>query len=83
MTVTGMAMAARQPRQIEKPTFVVRAPDPVRKGRWITVGAAWEKTLRDGQVAYSVKLTALPVGGWEGTLMLLPPIVADSEAPQD
>lgn len=69
----------------EKPTFIVRAPDPNNRGRWLTLGAAWKKTLDDGQTAYSVKLNTVPVGsGWDGTLMLLPPLVKadDAEAPQ-
>ena len=69
----------------EKPTFVVRAPDPNNRGRWLTLGAAWKKTLDDGQTAYSVKLNTVPVGsGWDGTLMLLPPLPKsdDAEAPQ-
>jgi uncharacterized protein (DUF736 family) len=46
----------------EKPTFVVRAPDPHKRGRWLTVGAAWTKTLDDGAIGYSVKLNTIPVG---------------------
>ena len=65
----------------EKPTFVVRAPDPHNKGRWLTLGAAWTKTLDDGQTGYSVKLNTVPVGsGWDGTLMLLPPLPRTDEA---
>ena len=64
----------------EKPKFVVRAPDPNNRGRWLTLGAAWEKTLDDGQTAYSVKLNTVPVGsGWDGTLMLLPPLAKSDE----
>ena len=64
----------------EKPKFVVRAPDPNNRGRWLTLGAAWEKTLDDGQTAYSVKLNTLPVGaGWDGALMLLPPLPKSDE----
>ena len=64
----------------EKPKFIVRAPDPARPGRWLTLGAAWEKTLDDGQTAYSVKLNTLPVGAnWDGALMLLPPLPKSDE----
>jgi hypothetical protein len=66
----------------EKPTFIVRAPDPNNRGRWLTLGAAWEKTI-DGKIAYSVKLNTVPVGsGWDGTLMLLPPLPKSDEADQ-
>ena len=66
----------------EKPSFIVRAPDPNNWGRWLTLGAAWEKTI-DGKIAYSVKLNTVPVGsGWDGTLMLLPPLPKSDEADQ-
>lgn len=62
----------------DKPTFIVRAPDPNSRGRWLTLGAAWKKELADGQTAYSVKLNTVPVGsGWDGTLMLLPPLTRE------
>lgn len=61
-----------------KPAFVVRAPDPHARGRWITLGSAWK--LKDGKEGYSLRLNAVPVGGsWDGTLVLLPPIEADGE----
>ncbi len=65
----------------EKPTFIVRAPDPNNRGRWLTLGAAWNKTLDNGETAYSVKLNTVPVGaGWDGALMLLPPLVKADES---
>ena len=65
----------------EKPAFIVRAPDPNNRGRWLTLGAAWKKILDDGQIAYSVKLNTVPVGSaWDGALMLLPPLARDDEA---
>ena len=64
----------------EKPAFIVRAPDPNNRGRWLTLGAAWKKTLDGGETAYSVKLNTVPVGsGWDGTLMLLPPLPKSDE----
>ena len=55
-----------------QPAFVVRAPDPNNRGRWITLGAAWK--LKDGRDGYSIRLHAVPVGNnWDGTLVLLPP----------
>jgi hypothetical protein len=54
-----------------QPTFVVRAPDPNRGGKWITLGAAWK--LKDGKDGFSIKLQSMPVGNkWDGTLVLLP-----------
>lgn len=38
-------MARAQERR--QPDFVVRAPDSTKRGRWVTVGAAWITELRD------------------------------------
>ena len=64
-----------QTRQARKPDFVVRAPDPQRPGRWITLGAAWKRE-EDGGL--NIKLNTLPVGGmWDGALVALPPLPAE------
>ena len=60
-----------------QPTFVVRAPDSTKRGRWVTVGYAWP--LRNGE-GFSVKLNTIPVGVWDGALVLLPPFQAGEEA---
>ena len=60
-----------------QPAYIVRAPDPNRGGKWITLGVAWK--LKDGKDGFSVKLQSMPVGNkWDGTLVLLPPF-EDSE----
>ena len=64
-----------------KPVYVVRAPDPNAKGKWITLGAAWR--LRDGKDGFSIRLNAVPVGNnWDGALVLLPPYDDDGAAPE-
>ena len=45
------------------PAFVVRAPDPNNRGRWITLGYAWSR--KNGEEGYSVKLSSIPVGSWD------------------
>ncbi len=59
-----------------QPTFVVRAPDSTKRGRWVTVGYAWK--LRAGE-GFSVKLNTIPVGVWDGALVLLPPFQTGDE----
>ena len=59
-----------------QPKFVVRAPDSSKRGRWVTVGYAWE--LRSGE-GFSVKLNTIPVGVWDGAVVLLPPFQNDDE----
>jgi hypothetical protein len=65
--------ARRQAKTAEErqPLFVVRAPDSTKRGRWVTVGYAW--ALGDGKEGFSVKLNTVPVGAWDGALVLLPP----------
>lgn len=63
---------SRQRTEEERqPVFVVRAPDSTQRGRWVTLGYAWP--LRSGE-GYSVKLNSMPVGAWDGALVLLPPL---------
>lgn len=66
-------VAARRQRTAEErqPVFVVRTPDSTNRGRWVTLGYAWP--LSDGKEGYSVKLNTVPVGAWDGALVLLPP----------
>jgi hypothetical protein len=73
------AMATRrvQPQEKRDVAFVVRAPDPNNKGRWITVGAAWER--KNGEPGYNIKLNSVPVGAWDGALIMLPPITPSAE----
>lgn len=70
----------RKPQDVRQPAFVVRAPDPNSRGRWITLGYAWER--KNNQEGYTIKLNAVPVGNWDGALILLPPF-ADDEGVQD
>jgi len=79
-----MAVQARQQtkQRVEderQPVFVVRAPDSTKRGRWVTLGYAW--SLRNGE-GYSVKLNSIPVGAWDGALVLLPPF-QNGEEPID
>jgi hypothetical protein len=71
-----MPVPARSPR---RPAFVVRAPDANNRGRWVTLGYAWER--RNGEVGYTVKLNSIPVGQWDGSLILLPPL-KDEDPPE-
>ena len=74
----------KRPNEVRHPAFVVRAPDPSNRGRWITLGYAW--TRRNGEEGYTIKLNSVPVGQWDGALILLPPFdddVSDAKEPQN
>lgn len=66
----------QRPEEDRQPTYVVRAPDSTKRGRWVTVGYAWPLRSGDG---WSVKLNTIPVGVWDGALVLLPPFQAEEE----
>jgi hypothetical protein len=65
-------LTSRQRSDRRKPTYVVRAPDSNARGRWVTLGYAWPR--KNGEDGFSVKLNSIPVGNWDGALVLLPPL---------
>ena len=65
----------KRPQEVRHPAFVVRAPDPSNRGRWITLGYAWSR--KNGEDGYTIKLNSVPVGQWDGALILLPPFEDD------
>ena len=66
----------KRPQEARHPAFVVRAPDPSNLGRWITLGYAWAR--KNGDDGYTIKLNSVPVGQWDGALILLPPFEDDT-----
>ena len=77
MDDTKQATTRRRNDDDRQPTFVVRAPDPNSRGHWITLGYAWK--LKNGKEGFSLKLNAMPVGNWDGALVLLPPYADDGD----
>ena len=75
----GSAGNARQRMERRKPVYVVRAPDPNVRGRWVTLGYAWQR--KNGEDGFSIKLNSIPVGNWDGALVLLPPL-SNEEVPE-
>ena len=78
MSLTQKEMNLRKrPQDVRHPAFVVRAPDPNSRGRWITLGYAWSR--KNGEEGFSVKLNSIPVGNWDGALILLPPFADEAD----
>jgi len=77
--VDAIAGNARSKAERRKPVYVVRAPDPNVRGRWVTLGYAWQR--KNGEEGFSVKLNSIPVGNWDGALVLLPPL-SNEEIPE-
>ena len=72
MSISEPATRPMKSREKRKPVFIARAK--IGNG-WQTLGAAWE--FRNGDPGLSVKLNTLPVGNWDGTFILLPPLPTD------
>jgi hypothetical protein len=78
-SISRRALQSQEKREVK---FVVRAPDSNNRGRWVTVGVAFGR--KNGEEGFSVKLNTLPVGQWDGTLILLPPLVPEGDgAPEE
>lgn len=60
-------VAKKEPR---RPAYIARAKV---NGGWITIGGAW--ALRSRDEGFSVQLNSIPVAGWSGQFVLLPPLV--------
>jgi hypothetical protein len=77
------ALTARrvQPQEKREVAFVVRAPDANNRGRWVTVGVAFAR--KNDEPGFSIELNTLPVGTWDGTLILLPPLAQEEEQPKE
>ena len=71
----------KRPQDVRHPAFVVRAPDPSNRGRWITLGYAWSR--KNGEEGFTIKLNSVPVGQWDGALILLPPFEDDDSGAKE
>jgi hypothetical protein len=74
--------AVRRPQQNEKReiAFYVRAKTGPGSRDWSPVGVAFAR--KNGEPGFTVKLNTLPISGWNGSMVLVPPFV-DDEAPID
>lgn len=81
MMPASISRRALQPQEKREVRYVVRAPDSNNRGRWVTVGVAFER--KNGEDGFSVKLNTLPVGQWDGTLILLPPLLPEGDGPPE
>jgi hypothetical protein len=79
MSNSQRAAVARRERP--KPQYIARAK--VGNG-WVSIGACWP--LRSGEEGFSLKLTTIPIGNWDGRFVLLPPLDTDNvgdDPPED
>ena len=80
--MAGMAQRVMRPALEKREVkYIVRAPDANNRGRWNTVGVAFER--KNGADGLTIKLNTLPVGNWDGSLILLPPLLPEEDAAND
>jgi hypothetical protein len=77
---SSISRCALQSEEKHEVKFVVRAPDSHSRERWVTVGVAFGR--KTGAGGFLVKLKTLPPGCWDGTLTLLPLLVAKTDESQ-
>ena len=73
MSIRDQTVRTARSQEKREVRYIVRAPDSNNRGRWVTLGVAFER--KNGEDGFTVKLNTLPVGGWDGTLIMLPPLV--------
>ena len=82
ITDTAARNARRgQPAERREVAFYVRAKTGPGVRDWSPVGVAFER--RNGQPGFSVKLNTLPITGWNGSMVLVPPFADQDEAITD
>lgn len=83
MTDTTTRPVRRGQQQPEKReiAFYVRAKTGPGTRDWSPVGVAFAR--KDSQPGFTIKLNTLPITGWNGALVLVPPFVDDGEPIED
>ena len=73
----------RRPQQQEKReiAYYVRAKTGPGPRDWSPVGVAFAR--KNGEPGFTVKLNTLPISGWNGAMVLVPPFVQEDEPIED
>jgi hypothetical protein len=79
-SITDRAAANTRRPQAEKReiAFYVRAKTGPGARDWSNVGVAFAR--KNNEPGFTVKLNTLPIGEWNGAMVLVPPFVEDGEA---
>lgn len=66
-----------QEREKREVAFYVRAKTGPGSRDWSPIGVAFAR--RNGEPGFTIKLNTLPISGWNGSMVLVPPFVEDDE----
>lgn len=77
---TRPARRVQQPEKREI-AFYVRAKTGPGTRDWSPVGVAFAR--RNGEPGFTVKLNTLPISGWNGSMVLVPPFVTEDQPIED
>lgn len=75
--MSTQAVRRPQPQERREIAFYVRAKTGPGTRDWSPVGVAFAR--KNGEPGYTVKLNTLPISGWNGAMVLVPPFADDQE----
>jgi hypothetical protein len=80
MNSTNNGAATRRPQEPSKRevAFYVRAKTGPGSRDWSPIGVAFAR--KNGEPGFTIKLNTLPISGWNGSMVLVPPFVEEDEA---
>lgn len=84
MTMISDRAAVRRPpqeRERREIAFYVRAKTGPGSRDWSPVGVAFAR--KNSEPGFTIKLNTLPISGWNGALVLVPPFVEESDVVED
>ena len=82
MSVTERAAVRRQPQNDKREiAYYVRAKTGPGTRDWSPVGVAFAR--KDDKPGFTVKLNTLPIAGWSGEMVLVPPFVEEDAPIED
>jgi hypothetical protein len=75
------AVRRQEPQQKREIAFYVRAKTGPGTRDWSPVGVAFAR--KNGEPGFTIKLNTLPISGWNGAMVLVPPFADDEEIPEE
>lgn len=76
-TATRPVRRGQQPAEKREIAFYVRAKTGPGPRDWSAVGVAFAR--KNSEPGYTIKLNTLPISGWNGAMVLVPPFVKEDD----
>ena len=75
--MSTQTMRRPQPQEKREIAFYVRAKTGPGTRDWTPVGVAFAR--KNGEPGFTIKLNTLPISGWNGAMVMVPPFADDQE----